>query len=747
MKKTVKILSLVLAVLLCSSLLLLFSSCGKQDNPPETDGSKAETQAEPLSLTAEDGTVLYQIIRSDFASASVVTASAAIARSLNDLYGHQPVIGTDWIDRNGVADHPETEYEILIGKTNRSQSEALYAEMETQTTASFFVIRVEGKKILIGAVDDVCLVRGIQYFVSEYLSGEKAGIIPENLNERVEVNALYHIHLDSSKAGTYDLSVAAATLQGLYNRESSGSRMYISHKTVPNSSNILKLMRENDGWLSVYNLISVSTLEDWVRLGKEYIKTVIIWDPGLAATLNVATTMAGVEDGIVLTQAQYDALKDVLPEEAQVKSLVGKFDGSETGSAKNDAYRWAIREYLETGKCTFDRICSFEDSFLPRDKNELAYTVTRDLAVYDRAFVFDLSVWSDERPKDDPGQKLGTDFDTYMQILKTVSEKRGMDKLTEIDGFFPSGKYCSEGNTDTFTAKRNGTQTEWEYTYQFTPYGFYWNSVAAYSYNMSLHCQYDVKIDLEQQPVPEVFFDDAPDVLYLLLVVGDYDASGSLYIRMYNNWNNSARGNMPLAWAVNSNLIELYPDLFEYFYSTATPNDFFVSNMGAGWYNPSRVRTDTWETVVAHHKHYFDLTDITIAPDMWDFQTFSALSESYITQYCTDGIGTLISRQNGRGTGAPTVPHVSDSGVPINAICNVFPREDSEECGIKWAEASEKYKRAGHATFMSVRTVWSTPAYLEACVESFRKQMPDTEIVVLDPFNFYAFLKESLTNG
>ena len=43
--------------------------------------------------------------------------------------------------------------------------------------------------------------------------------------------------------------------------------------------------------------------------------------------------------------------------------LRGKFTGAETGSKKNDAYRWAIREYLAKGRCSSQLLCLFEDSF------------------------------------------------------------------------------------------------------------------------------------------------------------------------------------------------------------------------------------------------------------------------------------------------------------------------------------------------------------------------------------------------
>ena len=93
---------------------------------------------------------------------------------------------------------------------------------------------------------------------------------------------------------------------------------------------------------------------------------------------------------------------------AGAQDLRGKFTGAETGSKKNDAYRWAIREYLAKGLCSSHLLCLFEDSFSTRARGDIGYVVTRDWAVKNRAFVFDLSPWGDEKPGDDPAQRLGT---------------------------------------------------------------------------------------------------------------------------------------------------------------------------------------------------------------------------------------------------------------------------------------------------------------------------------------------------
>ena len=158
----------------------------------------------------------------------------------------------------------------------------------------------------------------------------------------------------------------------------------------------------------------------------------VIWDPEVPASVNVATTIAGVEDGIVLSPEWADKYLDrwKLPVLADLR---GRFTGAETGSRKNDAYRWAIREYLAKGRCSAHWLCLYEDAYADAGRGDLGYVVTRDWAVKNRAFVFDLSPWGDEVPQDDPTQPLGTDLQTYRLMLEEDLEAVGRQADDRVD--------------------------------------------------------------------------------------------------------------------------------------------------------------------------------------------------------------------------------------------------------------------------------------------------------------------------
>ncbi len=700
-----------------------------------------------LPMTDEAGTFAYQVIRPDISNDSILNASVDVKRALSEVYGVEPVIGTDWIHPStGKADFPEIPTEVLIGKTNRAESQEVWEALGEHE----YTVRVVNQKIVVLGKSDFGTKLATAHFINTYLSGTSAGKIPLTLNDTKEADFMYTYALSGNGTDKYDYSVTLATLQGLYNRTAE-HRLYLTTSDVAASSSTLSMLSSGDRYLSQVEKVSITSRDDLFALAGDCVETVAIWDPSVPATVNVATTVAGVENGIVMTYAQYEKTKHLLPSDVKLVDLRGKFDGSETGSAKNDAYRWAIREYLETGRCSMEYMCSFEDAYLARERTtskQIGYTVCRDAAVYYGAFVFDLSVWADELPKDDQGQRMGLDLETYELILSTLQKVRGNDTLTEIMGFFPSEKYCLNGNDDTWQSKYYGTQFEWDAARIFTPYGCYWNPVTEYACNVTFHNAYEVETPLTQnRPATQAVLDRSENKVYLLLCMGDYDATGSMYTKMIANWNHDDRGTLPLAWSFNPNLIKHYPDVVEYFYETASENDYFVSNVGAaGWYTPSRVPSNQWEVVAAHHTKYFEMTDISVAPDIWDYQTLSPMAEKYITGFATTGAGTLVSNQLNRGTGEQTTPHIAENGSVIDALCNSFDRNDPVKCAEGWVKEIEKRDRANNSTFMSVRCVWCTPAHINDCVAELQKLMPQRDIEVVDPYTYYRLLGESMSS-
>jgi hypothetical protein len=418
-----------------------------------------------------------------------------------------------------------------------------------------------------------------------------------------------------------------------------------------------------------------------------------------------------------------------------LKDLRGFFTGAETGSKKNDAYRWAIREYLAKGVCSAHLICLFEDSFSTRAKGDIGYVLTRDWAVKSRSFVFDLSPWGDELPADDPDQTLGTDLATYHILLEELLKHSAGEQMTELAGFFAFSKYS---NMPDHFSTHDPVPTEWETVYVISPYNCYQNTVASDCFNQSFHSQAPFKPLKQHRPATKPALENKT---YVCILMADYDSTTPLYAFMPHHWDDARRGEAPLLWGINPNLIETYPDIISHLYATASENDYFGSDASAaGYMNPNRVLPEYLPLFLKHNKHFFDLTDMTIAPMVLDWEEPTPAVKDAFTQFSPDGYGTIIMDMHNTGGKTPE-PQVW-KGMPvaelINNACNFSTVDETSDI----LSACIGPVKEGAPSFYFFRVVWTDPSKVVDTIEALRAKRPEHDFDLIDPYSFFALYKE-----
>lgn len=546
-------------------------------------------------------------------------------------------------------------------------------------------------------------------------------------------NKLYTYTLSGdATADAYDEAVMVACIQGILNRNT--TQLYLLSDTHERPAYWLDTLSASGKWLESKERTAIATLEELVALAGEQVKGVIIWDPEVPASLNVATTLAGLEDGIVMSPKQASLYLDrwALP---VIKDFRGMFTGQETGSKKNDAYRWAIREFLETGRCDPHWLCLYEDAYMTRKKGDINYVVTRDWPVRNKSFVYDLSPWGDEKPLDDPNQQLGTDLETYKLMLEAVLKLTEGKQMTEVAGFFSFPKYS---NIPGYESKHDPVPTEWETVHLISPYNCYQNTVAHLCFNQSLHAQ--APVNELRQGRPELKDLEAGKT-YLCILMADYDSATPLYDFLPKHWNDSARGNIPLAWGINPNLIESYPDIIQYFYNTKSPNDFFTADASAaGYMNPNRIDSAYLPLFINHNKRFYEQLDMSISPMVLDWDEPTAAVKDAFTQFSPDGFSTIVIDFHNSGGTAPE-PHVwNDMPVMelINSACNFStPQQTAKEMSLEIPSPVDEE----NPTFYFFRIVWTSPSQVIAALDELKKLRPDLDLEVVDPYNFFHLFK------
>lgn len=426
----------------------------------------------------------------------------------------------------------------------------------------------------------------------------------------------------------WDHCHAVAALQGLVNREE--PTLYLrftesQHRRQNVDDFWLERLSEPGQWLAGRSVERIDTIADLVREFRPHIRGLAVYDPNVAATSNVASTVAGAE---ALLPVRYDpaegSLYHLLTDELALpvkcwlvrpdgtslftgRGVIPETDRPSTGSAKCDAYWWMKTKYLDAGRCDGAYGAYYLDQYwLQKPRNTVLNhhcLTNHDFFIARNAFFFDLGVWGDEKPVDDPGQQLGTDLDTLKALLLSAYHHGGRERMIHIGGFVPwAHKYTTHGTSG---GHHDPVPTEWEYGKVISAYnGFMDADAVGYGAmaNASFFMHYPLQQTYKQNWVTREdlarrgYLDDAGRVKFdgrdfLVFYVGDYDCAAWLYQRMMDIWDDPARGQVPMMWCISPVLDRRAPMAMDYMRRTATPRDYFAAaDNGAGYCEPGMLQ-------------------------------------------------------------------------------------------------------------------------------------------------------------
>lgn len=561
----------------------------------------------------------------------------------------------------------------------------------------------------------------------------------------------------------YDAMKTVVAVQGILNRDQ--PQIYLLWEEQ--DSFWLEYMSRPGKLLCGMEQREISTYAEFLSLFAETIRTcgLVLWDEKIPATMNVATTVCGVEDMIPVRYSEReDSVLSMLVSQTGAKaalSLVGKFTGKgvipdtdrpSSGSAKCDAYLWAKEKYMDrTNKTllfyTVDAISWDENEpFYPDLGNAFVYN--HDYAIAKRAFVFDVSSYDDEVPCDDPGQPLGTDYRTMCEILQHAYDRVDGKEMITVCGFNPwQLKYTDFKGK----GKHGGVDAEWRFTEVLSAYNCI-KDADAYGYcglaNASVYTKYPLKDYYEnRRPKEDVVYD--PQKTYVLLYVGDYDAAAWTYRFIPRWYRDPALGKNPLMWCFNPNLSDRIPQAFDFIYENYTQNDYFAAgDSGAGYNNPRllyppRVHSELpsgAETFVKHNLKYFrkfddhiigfviDGDQLTTEEEMRDLSRFADVGVGYLS------LGHQLPTRiiNGTVFMPVTSDIAAENADPVRAA----------RAALDAIRVAPKNKR-----FFLFRTILVSPGAHDAIMRLMREEGSEYNIEFTDPYTFFRFAKHAKENG
>ncbi len=554
----------------------------------------------------------------------------------------------------------------------------------------------------------------------------------------------------------YDFLKMAAVLQGIVNRDSVGNKIfYMYHGDHPVTPNFnpdqfwLNYLSQPGNYLSGYTKIWInpstdSFYTDLLSRFKDKIKGVVLWTDSIPATSNVASTICGVDDYLPAVRGgELDSMLVKYLGNLPTIDLASEFAGSyatipgtnipTSGSKKCDAYLWAIDKYINTGLVNPTCVVYAVDAWSPlRGQNDqVVYSdslfwrmlINADYYIANKGFFVDLC--PDTRiPNDDPTQPLGTDYQTFQKVLAALRAEADTSIIT-AGGFVPwHFKYTNGTQAD-------AVHQEWNTVNLFSSYFAQLDALDVGLANASLYQHVPLDPNLKQnndQGLSRSTY--SPDTNYVCFYMGDYDSSPWVSSRLPNLWNSSGRGTIPLAWGLDPDLSTRIPQAFDYYYETATKNDYFVSaDNGTGYLNSIELPSQYIPYWVNYAQRLFKQFDLSIAGFVITGYS-SSLPQSLETDYtmfATNGVGVNTQGAQLLVNNVPFVT-VHDLGTPTPA--NPTQVEQS---------LYTLFKGLGTGYVMFVRTVLANPATLASGVALLNKDYPNLHVKVIDPYTAFRY--------
>ena len=576
-------------------------------------------------------------------------------------------------------------------------------------------------------------------------------------------------------------------------------------------------------WLENTTWTNVSTLEQLVAAFPDIAKAgVVLYDPAVPATSNLASTAAGVEGLLPVCHrpgqagSVYERLIANGPRLPVSLNLTGLFRGHRVNSssammdsmdsmdgptAKIQAYRWARKRWLSPSavperRANPAKLGYYVDYWGAQQGERLKATPglteisNHDYFIAHKAFFFDLSIWADETPVDDPmqqGAALGADRAELIAIFESayaLTQAKGYSgpEMLHVGGFTPWWfKYTRDG-PGCPTCKHKGVETEWETMGVIGAYnafddgdaccvGAMANSAFYQHYPLPPKLTQNVKptvADLQTRGLVDIRTGKVAPRPFAAYYAGDYDGSAWLYNQLAAKWDDPKRGRVPIGWAIDSELSMRFPVVYDHIYKTRTANDFFISgDSGAGYLNPtlllpdaktgrrgaSNVTKSGADAWVAWNKRWYTMFDLSftgflINGDQGPLTNGSIAMYDSFSPYgvvVTTNHDPVPERRGDNGAagvddaGTPIMHHVTDLpgnvATAISTIAGIIKADRMKGAGEGAGEAAG----AAGASFYILRNILQTATYMVDVAEGAMEVVPG--LLFVDPYTMGLLVK------
>ncbi|HEX3623822.1 MAG TPA: immunoglobulin domain-containing protein [Verrucomicrobiae bacterium] len=300
----------------------------------------------------------------------------------------------------------------------------------------------------------------------------------------------------------------------------------IVNRTQPRLACVSAASEGEFTWMNIHNLSYVATTGfTAVHTYESSVTGLVVYDTNMMDTLNLATTIAGVKNELICDGALLSTLTNSPYNLTVNDDLRGRF------SNKYQVYGYLYTNYWS--QCTHRLMGGLQT-------NNFWYL--RDYLVATKCAV----VWLDPN--------LGGSDASIMSLF--------MSGMTAVNGVY-IGWWPNEGG-----------DMQW-----IAPYGIPVMASDLFD-NATLYGGVTTNIAVPAIPPAPAL----QNKIYVSLTLSDGDNVQYMQHTMYQNWQSSARGKVPLGWTVQPLLADFDPEMLNYYWSSATADDCLVAGpSGAGY--------------------------------------------------------------------------------------------------------------------------------------------------------------------
>ncbi|MFI5356485.1 MAG: GxGYxYP domain-containing protein [Opitutales bacterium] len=366
---------------------------------------------------------------------------------------------------------------------------------------------------------------------------------------------VYPFDLDWRVAGGLPEKALVISLQGLANR--TAPRLYIVDPPGYQWE-ITEPLREFYARKHRVKFTELKSADEALGCFRPYVKGYVVWDPSVGPSLNVAFTIAGLEDAVVVTG-------DLIPLAAKhglkpVDDLRGRYAGQTDAEIYQDAYNryWA--------RCNHDQLM-----LMGGNRGAVMMPGMADWGVRQKMFFEDLAA--------------NPEYPAELALEKHILS--GLNPDATVFGWHPYGKDTEEQHTTLLS----GYGLKMEGLHNLPNLSF--NSQFTFTPGFKFTNNHSVALDAKLTAGLKV---------YLSFVQSDGIGIGV--------WTKPGRGRMPLAWGAIMGWLHFSPAALEYFHESATPKDYFIGGLsGPSYMYPNHIPADRFPGLMKEATDFMKVLD------------------------------------------------------------------------------------------------------------------------------------------